>query len=205
MSMKNHYHGHFGNKPAGNGYKDGAMSENTLLSSRDSFAASNGWVQALFITLLVLIYPVTGHSQGSTFLTGLAGKCLDMAGVNPSDGTPTILRPCRKDAPNQEWSFATNGTIRSVGGKCLDVAGGRPNNGTPVILWSCHGGPNQQWHLAEDQTIRGLAGKCLSVTGGNSNEGTPIILWPCHGGPDQQWKKSPFFDLPLPHAPQSRQ
>ena len=82
---------------------------------------------------------------------------------------------CRKDAPNQQWSFASNGTIRGLTGKCLDVAGGNPNDGTPVILWSCHGGPNQQWHFGEDQTIRGLAGKCLDVTGGSSNDGTP-----CH-------------------------
>lgn len=178
------------------------MSENTPLPSDGSLAAPNSSMRALFITLLVMIYPTTGHSQGSTFLTGLAGKCLDMAGVNPKDGTPIILWPCRKDAPNQQWSFASNGTIRGLTGKCLDVAGGNPNDGTPVILWSCHGGPNQQWHFAEDQAIRGLAGKCLDVTGGSSNDGTPVILRSCHSEPNQQWKKSPFFDSLLPHAPQ---
>jgi len=170
------------------------MSKNTPPLSHVSLAASNSWMQVLFIILLVLIYPLPGHSQNTTLLAGLAGKCLDVAGGNPNDGTPIILWPCRKSAPDQQWRFASNRTIRGLAGKCLDVAGGSSNDGTPVILWSCHGGPNQQWHLAEDQTIRGLAGKCLDVAGGSSNDGTRIILWPCHGGPNQQWKKSVFLD-----------
>jgi Ricin-type beta-trefoil lectin domain len=170
------------------------MSKNTPLPSQASLAASSSWMWALCITLLVMIAPTTGYSQGSTLLGGLAGKCLDVAGGNPNDGTPIILWPCRKNAPNQLWRFASHSTIRGLAGKCLDVAGGNPNDGTPIILWPCHGGPNQQWHLLEDRTIRGLAGKCLDVARGSSNDGTPIILWPCHGGPNQQWVERVFFD-----------
>jgi len=162
------------------------MSKNTQLPSLSALAASNSWMRALFITLLVMMCPTNGRSQQ---LRGLAGKCLDVSGGNPNDGTPIILWPCRENAPNQQWNYALKSTIRGLAGKCLDVAGGNPNDGTPIILWSCHGGPNQQWyHLFDDHTIRGLGGKCLDVTGGSPNDGTRIILWPCHGGPNQQWR-----------------
>jgi hypothetical protein len=149
-------------------------------------------VLALFV-LAILFFSLPArlaHAQDAE-ITGLAGKCLDVAGGNPASGTGIILWDCH-GGPNQRWTVNPNSTIVGLAGKCLDVAGGNPASGTGIILWDCHGGPNQRWTVNPNSTIVGLAGKCLDVAGGNPASGTGIILWDCHGGPNQRWALNTF-------------
>ncbi len=75
-------------------------------------------------------------------ITGLAGKCADVAGANPANGTVVQLYGCDGTAA-QQWTRAGD-TLRALG-KCLDVTGGSSADGTPLQMWTCHGGTNQRW------------------------------------------------------------
>jgi hypothetical protein len=75
-------------------------------------------------------------------LTGLAGKCLDVAGADSADGTPVQLYDCNGTAA-QQWTVGGDGTVRALG-KCLDVTGNSTADGAKAQLWSCTGGANQK-------------------------------------------------------------
>lgn len=76
-------------------------------------------------------------------ITGLAGKCLDVAGANSADGTAVQLYDCNGTAA-QRWTVGSDGTIRALG-KCLDVTGNSTADGATLQLWSCTGGAGQKW------------------------------------------------------------
>ncbi|MDN3267022.1 PQQ-dependent sugar dehydrogenase [Streptomyces sp. MA15] len=117
---------------------------------------------------------------------GVNGKCLDVADGNSADGTGIQLWGCW-GGPNQQWTLADDGTLRSLG-KCLDVDGAGTADGTKIHLWTCHGGTNQQWTPQPDGSIRSThSGKCLDASGATWNDGTKIHLWTCHNGPNQKW------------------
>ena len=78
------------------------MSKNTAQPSYSFLSVRNNRMWTLFIASIVIFYSLTGYSQGSTLLAGLADKCLDVAGGNPNNGTPIILWPCNSGA-NQQW------------------------------------------------------------------------------------------------------
>jgi glucosylceramidase len=119
-------------------------------------------------------------------ITGLAGKCLDVTGNNSADGTPVQIWTCT-GGPNQQWTRATDGTIRSLG-KCLDVAGGSTANGATVQLYTCNGTPAQQWtYTSGRDLVNPQANKCLDVTGNTSTDGTKVQIWSCTGGANQKW------------------
>ncbi|MET7276790.1 family 16 glycosylhydrolase [Kribbella sp. NPDC005582] len=120
-------------------------------------------------------------------ITGLAGKCLDVAGANANDGTTVQLYDCNGTAA-QSWSRPGDGTIRALG-KCLDVANAGTADGTRVQIATCNGNTAQQWTYtgAKDLVNRN---KCLDVTGNNSANATPTQIWTCTGGGNQKWNVS---------------
>ncbi|MCY0923156.1 family 16 glycosylhydrolase, partial [Streptomyces sp. H27-G5] len=119
-------------------------------------------------------------------VTGLAGKCVDVAGANPANGTPVQLHDCN-GTPAQQWTVAADGTLRALG-KCLDVTAGATNDGAPVQLYDCNGTPAQRWALpAARDIVNPQANKCLDVTGNNPANGTRLQIWTCGGTPNQKW------------------
>ncbi|MFI5665789.1 ricin-type beta-trefoil lectin domain protein [Streptomyces sp. NPDC051704] len=119
-------------------------------------------------------------------ITGLAGKCVDVAGANPANGTPVQLYDCN-GTPAQQWTIAADGTLRALG-KCLDVTGGATADGTPVQLYDCNGSPAQRWALpAARDIVNPQADKCLDVTGNNAANATRLQIWTCGGGANQKW------------------
>ncbi|MFB7505179.1 lectin [Streptomyces broussonetiae] len=119
-------------------------------------------------------------------ITGLAGKCLDVAGANSADGTPVQLYDCN-GTNAQQWTVGSDGTIRALG-KCLDVTGNSTADGATAQLWSCTGGANQKWTVtAAHDIVNPQANKCLDVTGNNSANGTRVQIWSCSGGANQKW------------------
>ena len=128
----------------------------------------------------------TGDSAGATAIRGLAGKCVDVAGANPANGTPVQLYDCNGTAA-QQWTAGPDGTLRALG-KCLDVTGNGTADGTAVQLWDCTGGPNQRWAVSSAHDIvNPQADKCLDVTGNSSANGTRLQIWTCTGGANQKW------------------
>ncbi|MFF5338258.1 lectin [Streptomyces sp. NPDC013181] len=130
----------------------------------------------------------TGDTPGGTGgrITGLAGKCVDVAGAATVNGTPVQLYDCNGTAA-QRWTVGADGTIRALG-KCLDVASGGTADGTRVQLWDCNGTAAQKWAVSGARDIvNPQANKCLDVTGNNSANGTPLQIWTCAGTANQKW------------------
>jgi beta-glucanase (GH16 family) len=124
----------------------------------------------------------SGGTNGQ--ITGLAGKCLDVAGANPADGTTVQLYDCNGTGA-QQWSRPGDGTIRALG-KCLDVANAGTADGTRVQIATCNGNAAQQWTYSSGKDLVNRS-KCLDVTGNNSANATPTQLWTCSGGANQKW------------------
>ncbi|MER5887966.1 ricin-type beta-trefoil lectin domain protein [Streptomyces sp. NPDC001941] len=119
-------------------------------------------------------------------ITGLGGKCVDVAGANPADGTAVQLYDCNGTAA-QTWDVGADGTVRALG-KCLDVASGGTANGTRVRLYACNGSAAQRWTAnAARDLVNPQSGKCLDATGNSSANGTPLQIWSCTGAANQKW------------------
>ncbi|MEU2249177.1 lectin [Streptomyces sp. NPDC019224] len=130
----------------------------------------------------------TSDSQPGTGgrITGLAGKCVDVAAAGTANGTPVQLYDCN-GTNAQKWTVGADGTIRALG-KCLDVASGGTADGTRVQLWDCNGSAAQKWAVSGARDIvNPQADKCLDVTGNNSANGTPLQIWTCAGTANQKW------------------
>ncbi|MFD7444832.1 RICIN domain-containing protein [Streptomyces sp. NPDC059909] len=119
-------------------------------------------------------------------ITGIGGKCVDVAGANTANGTPVQLYDCNGTAA-QTWDVAADGTVKALG-KCLDVASGGTSNGTVVQLWDCNGTAAQQWTVtAAHDIVNPQADKCLDATGNSSANGTRLQIWTCTGAANQKW------------------
>ncbi|MEU8717603.1 ricin-type beta-trefoil lectin domain protein [Streptomyces sp. NPDC048663] len=119
-------------------------------------------------------------------ITGLAGKCLDVAGAGTADGTPVQLYDCNGTGA-QQWTTGADHTLRALG-KCLDVTGNSTADGAKVQLWSCTGAANQQWTVsAAHDIVNPAADKCLDVTDRSSANGARIQIWTCTGATNQKW------------------
>ncbi|WP_447003577.1 ricin-type beta-trefoil lectin domain protein [Saccharothrix isguenensis] len=130
--------------------------------------------------------PGSGGGTGGGAITGLAGKCVDIAGASSVDGTAVQLYTCNGTAA-QQWSRPGDGTLRALG-KCLDIKDHGTADGAQLQLWSCAGGANQQWtHTANHDLVNPATGKCVDVTGNNSADGTRLQIWTCTGGANQKW------------------
>ncbi|MET8829726.1 ricin-type beta-trefoil lectin domain protein [Streptomyces sp. NPDC004610] len=154
---------------------------------------------ALALTLSAGLLAAAPAQAATGTITGLAGKCLDVAGANSADGTPVQLYDCNGTAA-QQWTVGTDGTVRALG-KCLDVTGNSTANGATAQLWTCSGGANQQWTVtAARDIINPQANKCLDVTGNSSANGTRAQIWSCTGAANQKWT-APAAGGPNPSAP----
>ncbi|WP_367136920.1 ricin-type beta-trefoil lectin domain protein [Saccharothrix sp. HUAS TT1] len=129
--------------------------------------------------------PGNGGGNGGA-ITGLAGKCVDVAGASSADGAAVQLYSCNGTAA-QQWSRPGDGTLRALG-KCLDIKDRGTADGAQLQLWSCGGGANQQWtHTAGRDLVNPATGKCVDVTGNNSADGTRLQIWSCTGAANQKW------------------
>jgi glucosylceramidase len=119
-------------------------------------------------------------------ITGLAGKCVDVAGGSSANGTTVQLWTCNGSTA-QRWTRAADGSLQALG-KCLDVTGPSTADGARVQLWDCTGGANQKWtYTAGRDLVNPAANKCLDVTGNTSADGTRLQIWTCTGAANQKW------------------
>jgi glucosylceramidase len=126
--------------------------------------------------------PATGGT-----VTGLGGKCVDVAGAATANGTAVQLYTCNGSAA-QQWTRNADGTLRSLG-KCLDIAGPSTADGTLAHLWDCHTGTSQKWTYdsATQRLTNSYANKCLDVKDNSPADGARLQVWTCTTGANQKW------------------
>jgi beta-glucanase (GH16 family) len=149
--------------------------------------ASTVFPQTIAIDYVRVTDTAGGGGGGRTGpITGIGGKCVDVAGSNTANGTAVQLWDCNGTGA-QQWTIGTDATVRALG-KCLDVSGGGTANGTVVQLWDCNGTGAQRWtpNAARD-IVNPQANKCLDATGNSSANGTRLQIWTCGGTANQKW------------------
>ncbi|MFG3120689.1 ricin-type beta-trefoil lectin domain protein [Streptomyces sp. NPDC048201] len=163
-------------------------------------SALRGVLAAALLTASAGALTVTPAAAATGTITGLGGKCLDVAGANSANGTAVQLYDCNGTAA-QQWTVETDGTVRALG-KCLDVTGSSTVNGTRLQLWDCTGAANQKWTVSAARDLVGQqSGKCADVTGNTSANGTPVQIWSCTGAANQKWTAPTDGGTPPTTAP----
>ncbi|MFE4214467.1 ricin-type beta-trefoil lectin domain protein [Streptomyces sp. NPDC056844] len=148
--------------------------------------ASTSFPQKLLVDYVRVSSDSGQPGGGGGPITGLAGKCVDVAAGSAANGTAVQLYDCNGTAA-QQWTVGGDGTIRALG-KCLDVASGGTADGTRVQLWDCNGSAAQQWATpAARDIVNPQADKCLDVSGANTANGTRLQIATCTGVPAQKW------------------
>ncbi|MGX1133366.1 glucosylceramidase [Streptomyces glaucescens] len=130
----------------------------------------------------------SGGGDRSGAFTGLAGKCLDVAGGSAANGTPVQLHDCNGTAA-QQWTVRADGSVQALG-KCLDVTAGSTADGAKVQLYDCNGTGAQRWSYdaATGDVVNLAADKCLDVTDQSSANGARAQIWSCTGAANQKWR-----------------
>ncbi|MGW1544842.1 glycoside hydrolase family 19 protein [Streptomyces sp. NPDC002309] len=141
---------------------------------------------AALTAVVAALFTATPAQAADGTITGLAGKCVDVAGANSANGTAVQLYDCNGTGA-QVWSNPGDGTLRALG-KCLDVVERSTADGASVQLWDCSGGANQQWVVTGARDIvNPAANKCLDVRGNSSANATRLQIWSCTGAANQKW------------------
>ncbi|MFG2053017.1 glycosyl hydrolase family 18 protein [Micromonospora sp. NPDC048930] len=150
--------------------------------SQDTTGATS-LVSAIYDTVMGGSTPPSGRTGP---ITGIGGKCVDVASANTANGTAIQLWTCNGTGA-QSWTVATDGTLRALG-KCMDVTSGSTANGARVQLWDCNGTGAQVWQAQSNGTLRNpQSNKCLDATDVSSADGTRLQIWDCFGGVNQVW------------------
>ncbi|MEC3975270.1 family 16 glycosylhydrolase [Amycolatopsis sp. H20-H5] len=148
--------------------------------------SSTQFPQQLVVDYVHVTTGGTAPSGSTGPITGLGGKCVDVAGASSANSTPIQLTDCNGNAA-QSWTVGTDGTIRALG-KCLDVAAASTADGAAVQLYDCNGTGAQGWTVsAAHDIVNPAANKCLDATGNSSANGTRLQIWTCGGGANQKW------------------
>ncbi|MFG1708521.1 RICIN domain-containing protein [Nonomuraea sp. M3C6] len=150
---------------------------------------STTFPQTLSVDYVRVYAPPTGGSSGGR-ITGLGGKCVDVAGAATANGTAVQLWDCNSTAA-QSWTWNSDGSVRALG-KCMDVTGAATANGAQVQLYDCNGSGAQRWtyNSGTGQIVNPQANKCLDATGASSANGTRLQIWDCTGGTNQRWTRA---------------
>ncbi|TPN26406.1 carbohydrate-binding protein [Mesorhizobium sp. B2-3-3] len=128
----------------------------------------------------------SGAAPREGAVTGIGGKCVDVAGGATADGTQIQLYTCNGTAA-QKWTVGTDDTLRALG-RCMDVSGAGTADGTRIQLYGCNGSGAQKWTPQADGTLKNPAsGKCLDAEGVSSADRTRLHLWTCGIGANQKW------------------
>jgi hypothetical protein len=140
---------------------------------------------ALLAASAMVLVPATAQAATGP-ITGIGGKCVDVAGANTANGTAIQLYDCN-GTNAQQWTVGSDGSLQALG-KCLDVTSAGTANGTPVQLYDCNGSGAQKWTAnAAKNLVNTGSGKCLDATGNSSANGTRLQIWTCASTANQQW------------------
>ncbi|MFK0150452.1 RICIN domain-containing protein [Streptomyces sp. NPDC090493] len=166
--------------------RDKACGTNGQLSDSCSGTPQSAWqFSSTFNTVTggTTTPPPTG-STGQ--ITGLGGKCVDVAAASSANGTAVQMYDCNGTTA-QQWTVGSDSTVRSLG-KCMDLTAAGTANGTKVQLYDCNGTGAQVWQPGSGDTlVNPTSGKCLDVTDKSTANGARLQIWTCAGGTNQQF------------------
>ncbi|WP_307867810.1 ricin-type beta-trefoil lectin domain protein [Umezawaea beigongshangensis] len=129
-----------------------------------------------------------GGSGGGGRIIGYGGRCVDVPDSNASEGVQLQIWDCNGTGA-QNWTFASDGTVRALG-MCMDVAWGSRDNGASIQLARCSGSPAQQFVLsAAGDLVNPQANKCVDVKDWINASGAKLHQWECTGGANQKWRR----------------
>ncbi|MER7363927.1 family 16 glycosylhydrolase [Nonomuraea wenchangensis] len=150
---------------------------------------STTFPQTMTVDYVRVYAPPTDTGTGGR-ITGIGGKCVDVAGAATANGTAVQLWDCNGTGA-QNWSWNADGSVRALG-KCMDVTSGSTANGAKVQLYDCNGTGAQKWtyNSGNGQIVNPQSGKCLDATDVSSANGTRLQIWDCGGGANQKWSRS---------------
>jgi chitosanase len=142
---------------------------------------------SLVVPAAAVVYgllPASAATAGP--ITGLGGKCVDVAGGSSANGAAVQLYDCNGGSA-QQWTVGnSDGSIRALG-KCLDVANASTTNGAKIQLYDCNATGAQKWTVSNGALVNSGSGKCLDVTGKSSANGTRLQIWTCTNASNQTW------------------
>jgi beta-glucosidase len=119
----------------------------------------------------------------SAGITGLAGKCIDVAAANNNNGTAVQLYDCN-GSNAQSWTAGSDGSLQALG-KCMDVTGAGTTDGIKIQLYDCNGSAAQKWTATGGTLVNTGSGKCLTAPG--SANSTQLQISTCNGSAGQKW------------------
>jgi type 1 glutamine amidotransferase len=127
----------------------------------------------------------TQPPTGTGPITGINGKCVDVAASGTADGTKVQLWTCNGTGA-QTWT--RNGSTERALGKCLDVSGAGTADNTRVQLWTCNGTGAQNWTPQANGTlVNPNSNKCLAPQANGTADGTQLVILTCNGATNQRW------------------
>ncbi|HEY0535174.1 MAG TPA: chitosanase [Actinoplanes sp.] len=139
-------------------------------------------------------------------ITGLGGKCVEVAGGASANGTAVQMDSCNGSTA-QQWSLSGGALVNAGSGKCLDVTSASTANGAKVQLYDCNGTGAQKWSFSAGELINSGSGKCLDVTDKSTANGARLQIWTCGGTSNQIWSMSastPPSSTPTSSAPSGK-
>ena len=140
-------------------------------------------------------------------ITGLGGKCVDVANASTANGAAVQLYDCNGSAA-QQWSLSGGALVNAGSGKCLDVTSASATNGAKIQQYDCNSTAAQKWTLSAGELINSGSGKCLDVTDRSTSNGARLQIWSCTGTSNQIWSMSasttPPTTTPTSAAPSGR-
>jgi len=134
--------------------------------------------------MVIGLLPASAATAGP--ITGLGGRCVDVAGAASANGTAIQLYDCNGSSA-QQWTVGnTDGSIRALG-KCMDVTAASTTNGAKIQLYDCNATGAQKWTVSNGALVNTGSGKCLDVTGKSSANGARLQIWTCTNAANQTW------------------
>ena len=136
--------------------------------------------------VLSALFTVVPAQAATGQITGLAGKCVDVAAASSANGTHVQLYDCNGTGA-QNWTVGnTDNSIQALG-KCMDVTAASTANGAKIQLYDCNGTAAQKWTYSNGALINTGSGKCLDATDNSSANGNQLQIWSCTGAANQKW------------------
>jgi hypothetical protein len=141
----------------------------------------------------------TANAATAGPITGLGGKCVDVASASSANGAHVQLFDCNGTGA-QTWTIGDDGTIKALG-KCMDVTAASTTNGAKIQIYDCNGTNAQKWAASSGALVNTGSGKCLDATGNSSANGNQLQIWSCTGAANQKWTMPGAGPAPTTAAP----
>jgi beta-glucanase (GH16 family) len=161
-------------------------------------ASSTAFPATMLVDYVRVYTATTPPADAAGPVTGIDSKCVDDYGAGTTNGGKIDLYACN-GTKAQNWTIATDGTVRALGG-CLTASGSGTAAHTAIVWDTCNGSSGQQWRIESDGSLLNPgSGLCLDDTSSVTTNGNALQLYPCNGTSAQIWTYPvpPADDWPL--------